>query len=82
MSFCAQSNLPESTTTPPMEVPWPPMNFVAEWTTMSAPWSIGRIRYGVAIVLSTISGMPASWAIAATASMSSVSSLGLPTVSA
>ncbi len=65
-----------------MDVPWPPMNLVAEWTTMSAPWSIGLMRYGVAIVLSTISGMPASWAMAATASMSSVSSLGLPTVSA
>ena len=26
---------------------------------MSAPWSIGRIRYGVASVLSTISGTPA-----------------------
>ena len=24
-----------------MLVPWPPMNFVAEWTTMSAPHSIG-----------------------------------------
>ena len=40
------------------------------------------MRYGVAIVLSTISGMPASWAMSATAAMSSVSSLGLPTVSA
>ena len=25
-----------------MLVPWPPMNFVAEWTMMSAPHSIGR----------------------------------------
>ena len=82
MSFCDQSNLPESTTTPPIEVPCPPMNLVAECTTMSAPCSIGLIRYGVGIVLSTIRGMPASWAMAATASKSSVSSLGLPTVSA
>ena len=39
-----QSNFPESTMTPPSEVPWPPMNFVAECTTMSAPCSIGRMR--------------------------------------
>ena len=32
---------------PPMTVPWPPMNLVAECTTMSAPCSIGRHRYGV-----------------------------------
>ena len=38
----AQSNLPLSTTTPPMAVPWPPIHLVAEWTTMSAPHSIGR----------------------------------------
>ena len=44
--------------TPPMEVPWPPMNLVAEWTTISAPNSMGRHRYGVAKVLSIISGMP------------------------
>ena len=54
-----QSNDPDSTTTPPSEVPWPPRNFVAECTTMSAPHSIGRHRYGVATVESTTSGMPA-----------------------
>ena len=27
----AQSKLPPSTMMPPMEVPWPPMNLVAEW---------------------------------------------------
>ena len=31
---------------------------------MSAPWASGWIRYGVAMVLSTISGTPASWATA------------------
>src|SRR5260370_37829959 len=31
-----QLNVPASTTTPPMLVPWPPMNLVAEWITMSA----------------------------------------------
>ena len=38
-------------------MPWPPMNLVAEWTTIVAPQSIGRQRYGVAKVLSTMSGM-------------------------
>ena len=32
-----QSNFPESTMIPPIEVPWPPMNFVVECMTMSAP---------------------------------------------
>ena len=35
-----QSNLPLSTITPPKDVPCPPMNFVAEWTTISAPCSM------------------------------------------
>ena len=39
-----QSKLPPSTITPPREDPWPPMNFVAEWTTMLAPCSRGRNR--------------------------------------
>jgi len=34
----------ESTMIPPMEVPCPPMNFVVEWMTTSAPWSNGRNR--------------------------------------
>ncbi len=37
-------NLPDSTITPPIVVPWPPMYFVAECTTMSAPCSSGRQR--------------------------------------
>ena len=57
--LAAQSNLPQSTTTPPMTVPWPPIHFVAEWTTMSAPSSIGLARSG-AHVLSTMSGTPAA----------------------
>jgi len=32
-----QLNLPESTITPPIDVPWPPIYFVAEETMMSAP---------------------------------------------
>ena len=68
--------------TPPMTVPWPPRNFVAECTTMSAPCSNGRIRYGVAIVLSTMSGTPASCATSATSAMSRMLIFGLPMVSA
>ena len=49
---------------------------------MSAPHSNGRIRYGVAMVLSTTSGTPASCATPATASMSRMSICGLLIVSA
>ena len=49
--------------TPPIDVPWPPMNFVAECTTMSAPCRSGWMRYGLASVLSITSGMPLSCAI-------------------
>ncbi len=34
------------------------IDFVSEWTTMSAPWAIGRIRAGVAQVASMMNGMP------------------------
>ena len=67
--------------TPPSVVPCPPMNFVRECTTMSAPYSIGRSRIGVATVLSTISGTPCLWATRASASMSQMFPAGLPTVS-
>ena len=49
---------------------------------MSAPCSNGRMRYGVAIVLSTISGMPFSCATSATSAMSRTLIFGLPMVSA
>ena len=45
--------------TPPIELPWPPMYFVAEYTTMAAPCSSGRHSSGAA-VLSTTSGIPAA----------------------
>ncbi len=48
-------------------VPCPPVHFVAEWRTTSAPWSMGRQRSGVAKVLSTTSGTPAAWATSARA---------------
>ena len=77
----SQGKPPFSTMTPPMEVPWPPMNFVSDCTTMSAPCSSGRHSAGEASVLSTTSGMPCSWAMAAMDSMSATSQRGLPTVS-
>jgi hypothetical protein len=76
-----QANLPESTMTPPMLVPWPPMYFVAEATMMSTPCSIGATR-PIPTVLSTMKGTPAAWAILAIASKSGTSSFGLPIVSA
>ena len=43
--------------TPPIAMPWPPIHLVAEFITMSAPSSIGRLRNGVAKVLSIRSGI-------------------------
>ena len=63
---------------PPSELPWPPMYLVSEWTTMSAPHSIGLIRDGVETVVSTITGTPWLWAISAMASMSAMLPAGLP----
>ena len=48
---------------------------------MSAPCSIGRIRYGVPNVLSTTTGSPCLCAISAIASRSGISLLGFPNVS-
>ena len=60
-------------------LPWPPMYLVSEWTTMSAPCSIGRHSAGEGTVLSTISGTPAACATAASAAMSVTLPSGLPT---
>jgi len=70
VAFCFQSKFPLSTIAPPSVVPWPPRNFVSEFTTMSAPWSMGRSKIGEATVLSTMSGTPWAWATRARASMS------------
>ena len=65
--------------TPPMEVPWPPIHLVADSTTMSAPCSMGRTRKpATPKVLSTMSGMPCSWASWASASKSGTLPAGLP----
>ena len=60
---------------------WPPRYFVVEWTTMSAPSSSGRWRYGVAKVLSTATTAPAACAASATARMSTTFSSGFVGVS-
>ena len=67
---------------PPIVVPWPLMNLVAECTTISAPRSIGRHRYGEANVLSTTSGMPCLCASFASPARSASVPDGLPIVSA
>ena len=60
-----------------MAVPWPPIHFVAEWMTMSAPCLIGWARSG-ANVLSTMTGTPRAWATSAIEARSCTSSRGLP----
>ena len=71
-------NRPPSTIAPPVVVPWPPTNLVNECTTTSAPWAKGLSISGVATVLSTMSGTPAAWATAATASRSTMLPAGFP----
>ncbi len=58
------------TSAPPTTSLWPPMYFVVECRTMSAPRPIGCCRYGLANVLSTTASAPALCAISATAAMS------------
>ena len=58
------------------------MYLVVECTTMSAPRSSGRCRYGDANVLSTTSSAPDSCAISASARISTMDSSGLVGVSA
>ena len=61
---------------------FPFIYFDVELITMSAPSDNGCVRYADATVLSMISGIPASCAIAASASISATSSFGFPIVSA
>ena len=70
-----------TTSAPPTTSEWPPQYFVVECTTTSAPRVSGCWRYGEAKVLSTTSSAPASWATAASASMSPMLSSGLVGVS-
>jgi len=58
-----------------------PTDLVRECTTMSAPWAMGRINAGVAMVASTMSGISWRWATAATAAMSAQACWGLEGIS-
>ena len=73
----SQLNLPESTIIPPIELPPPFKYFDEEWITISAPCSNDFIRYGVAVVESTISGIFLSWATLDNPSISITVSAGL-----
>ena len=66
---------------PPMASPPEVIDFVSEWTTISAPWAMGRIKAGVAQVASTMSGMPQEWARSARALMSVNDCWGLDGIS-
>ena len=73
----SQSKVPPSTITPPSDIPCPPINLVAEWTTISAvldrPDQIGHAK-GVV----DYQRDPALWAMRARASISGISELGFP----
>src|SRR5580692_395715 len=66
-----------STSAPPTTSEWPPMYFVVECTTTSAPSASGCCRYGDANVLSTTSSAPASCAMSARAEIFAIESRGL-----
>ena len=77
-----QFMVPPSTLTPPTEVPCPPIHFVADSTTMSAPCLRGWQQYPHAPkVLSQMTGTPCFSAIAFRARKSGTENLGLPMVS-
>mmetsp|Transcript_6451 Transcript_6451/g.24326 ORF Transcript_6451/g.24326 Transcript_6451/m.24326 type:complete len:210 (+) Transcript_6451:452-1081(+) len=78
----AQFMVPPSTITPPTVVPWPPIHFVADSTTISAPCFKGWHTYPPAPkVLSQITGMPYFSATAFRALKSGTEKRGFPIVS-
>ena len=63
--FLRQSNVEPSTMTPPMDVPWPPIHFVADSTTRSAPQARGlQVQPPWPKVLSQTTGISALAAMA------------------
>ena len=77
-----QLNVPASIITPPIEVPCPPIHFVADSITTFAPCFIGwQIAPPAPKVLSTKSGKSYFFAKAAKASKSGTLSPGFPMVS-
>ncbi|MNI62854.1 hypothetical protein D3C73_1181890 [compost metagenome] len=77
----ASSALSPTTTMPPTMSEWPLRYLVAECSTRSAPSSSGRCSIGEAKVLSTTTIRPWRLAMAATAAMSTIFSIGLVGVS-
>ena len=69
------------TTAPPMRSEWPPMYFVVECTTTSAPSASGLASAGDAKVLSTPTRTPLAWASSASAATSAIAVVGLLIVS-
>ncbi len=69
------------TRAPAMRSVWPFRYLVAECMTRSAPSASGRVRTGVAAVLSIARRAPALWARSATAAMSAIAQVGLAGVS-
>ena len=78
----AASRAGSPTATPPVASLCPPMYFVAECTTMSAPHSSGRHTTGEANVESTTRAAPAPWAASASSGRSATDMVGLARVSA
>ena len=77
-SACAFSiRAREPTSAPPMMSLWPPSALLRLCMTRSAPSFSGRCTTGVAKVLSTKTAIPRSWAAAATAARSTISTMGL-----
>ena len=71
----------EPSTAPPRASPWPPIYLVSEWTTKSAPISIGRVATGVAKVESTAIRAPCPRVNSLSARMSESRRMGLAGVS-
>ena len=76
------SSAPAATAMPPTMSEWPLRYLVAEWTTISAPCSIGRCSIGEQKVLSTTSSKSCFLANAESFFRSTSFSIGLVGVSA
>ena len=79
--ICSAISSEFDTTTPPTESECPFRNFVVECTTISAPSSMGRCRYGEQNVLSTTTSTSDSCAMSAHAAISVIVIIGFVGVS-
>jgi len=80
-SLCQNSSVRAVVSDPAITSLWPFKYLVAECMTRSAPSASGRVRTGVAAVLSTASRPPTAWAISAAPAMSVIGHNGLAGVS-